>query len=198
MQRAQVRALWEGAARLSTVIRRTLLAPATDGRAVSSARLARLLVPLAVVGATLAMSACETQSPVQTEVSYNPADGVPVDLGAVQLRDLVIISSGKGKPGVLVASMSNTGSTEQRVMFSAGGSASPVYATAPGNSVERLSGTSPVQLPSVPVSPGDVLQMTVQTPTAPAVAVVVPVLSPHGYYATISPSAGSGSATTSP
>jgi hypothetical protein len=173
-------------------MRRTLLAPPTDGRAVSSRRLARLLVPVAVVGATLAMSACETQSPVQTEASYNPADGVPVDLGAVQLRDLVIISSGKGKPGVLVASMINTGSGEQRVMFQSGGSATPVFATAPGNSVEQLSSKSPVQLPSVPVSPGDTLQMTVQTPTAPAVAVVVPVLSPHGYYATITPSENSG------
>lgn len=175
------------------MIRRTLLALPTNGRAVPSARLTRLLVPVAVVGATLAMSACETQSPVQTEASYNPADGVPVDLGAVQLRDLVVISSGKGKPGVLVASMINTSGSEQKVMFQTGGSASPVYASAPGNSVERLSGTTPVQLPSVPVSPGDVLQMTVQTPTAPAVAVVVPVLSPHGYYATVTPGADSGS-----
>ena len=174
-------------------MRRTHLAPPTDGRAVPSARLARMLVPVAVVGASLAMSACETQSPVQTEASYNPADGVPVDLGAVKLRDLVIISSGKGKPGVLVASMSNTGHGEQRIMFQAGGSSSPVYASAPGNSVEQLSSKSPVELPSVPVAPGDTLQMTVQTPTAPAVAVVVPVLSPHGYYSTISPSDSSGS-----
>ncbi len=174
-------------------MRRTLLAPPTDGRAVPSARLARLLVPVAVVGASLAMSACQTQSPVQTEASYNPADGVPVDLGAVKLRDLVIISSGKGKPGVLVASMSNTGNSEQRIMFQGGGSATPVYASAPANSVEQLSGKSPVQLPSVPVAPGDTLQMTVQTPTAPAVAVVVPVISPHGYYATITPSDSSGS-----
>jgi hypothetical protein len=152
----------------------------------------RRLVPVAALGAALALSACQTQSPIQTDVMYDPADGVPVDLGAVQLRDLVVVGSGKDKPGVLSASMSNTGSQAERIAFALPNSA-PVYATAP-----RLSGTSQVQLPAVPVSPGDVVTLTVQSPNAPTTVVVVPVVPANHYYATLAPSAVPSSTTATP
>jgi hypothetical protein len=143
-------------------------------------------VAVAVTGAALALSACQTQSPIQTDVAYVAADGVPVDLGSVQLRDLVVISGGKDKPGVLSASVSNTSGDAQRIAFSLA-QGQPVYAEAPAHSERRLSDATQVQLPAVPVNPGDVVTLNVQSASAPAVVVVVPVLKADGYYASLAP-----------
>jgi hypothetical protein len=167
-------------------MRRTLLAASSGARATPTRPTLRRLLPVAVIGAALSLSACQTQSPIQTDVPYNAADGVPVDLGAVQIRDLVIISEGKDKPGVLSGALINTGGTEQRVAFAAPNS-QPVYASAAPHSEARISGASQVQMPSVPVNPGEVLTLTVQSPSAPAAVVVVPVLPPAEYYQTLRP-----------
>jgi hypothetical protein len=186
VQRVRVRAPVQVAGRLSSVTRRTPLAPRTGGRSTSPRTSLRRLVPVAVAGAALALSACQTQSPIQTDVAYVAADGVPVDLGSVQLRDLVVISGGKGQPGVLSASVSNNSSEAQRIAFSLP-QGQPVYAESPAHSERRLSDDTQVQLPAVPVSAGDVVTLNVQSASAPAVVVVVPVLKPSGYYASLAP-----------
>lgn len=169
-------------------MRRTPLARSTAGRSLSSRRSVRVLLTVGALGAGLALSGCQTQSPIQTDVSYVAADGVPVDLGAVQLRDLVVIATAKGEPGVLSASVSNTSGTAERIAFAAPDS-QPVYAEAPAYSQERLSGSTQVQLPDLPVSPGDVITLTVQAASAPAAVVVVPVVAASGAYATLKPTA---------
>ena len=188
MQRVRVRAPGQVAGRLSSVTRRTPLAPRSGGRSTSPRPSLRRLAPavVAAAGAALTLSACQTQSPIQTDVAYVAADGVPVDLGTVQLRDLVVISGGKGQPGVLSASVSNTGADAQRLSFALP-QGQPVYAEAPAYSERRLSDSSQVQLPAVPVNAGDVVTLSIQTPTAPAVVVVVPVLKASGYYASLAP-----------
>jgi len=100
----------------------------------------------------------------------------------------LVISDGKDKPGVLSASVSNTSGDAQRLAFALP-QGQPVYAETKAYSEERLSDTSQVQLPSVPVNPGDVITLTVQSPAAPAAVVVVPVLPASGYYATLAPTA---------
>ena len=192
MQRAGVRAPWRPPGRLSRVTRRSPLATRPAGRRT----VVRRLVPVAVLGAALALSACQTQSPVQTDVTYDPADGVPVDLGAVQLRDLVVVGTGKGKPGVLSAAVSNKGTKPERVSFALPNSA-PVYATAPASTSQPLSDTTQVQLSQVPVDPGDVVKLNVQSPSARSVVVTVPVVAPYNYYATLSPTSAPTSSPTS-
>ena len=154
----------------------------------------RILLPVAVAGAVVALTGCQTQSPIQTDTPYQAADGVPVDLGPVQIRDLVVVSDGKDKPGVLTGSLINTSDSEQRIAFAAPNS-QPVYATAAAHSQARLSDTSQVQMPSVPVAPGDVITLTVQSPSAPAAVVTVPVLPPAHYYQTVSPTVAPTTAT---
>jgi hypothetical protein len=186
MQRVRVSGQAQAAGRLCPVTRRTPLAPRSGGRSAHPRTALRRLLPLAVAGAALALSACQTQSPMQTDVSYVPADGVPVDLGTVQIRDLVVISGGKDKPGVLSASVSNTSGEAQRIAFALP-QGEPVYAEAPAHSERRLSDASQVQLAQVPVNAGDVVTLSVQSANAPAVVVVVPVLKASGYYSTLTP-----------
>ena len=149
---------------------------------------------MAVAGAALALSACQTQSPIQTDVTYVPADGVPVDLGAVQLRDLVVISGGKDKAAVLSASVSNNSGEAQRIAFALP-QGQPVFAEVPAHSQRRLSDATQVQLPAVAANAGDVVTLSVQSQSTPAVLVVVPVLSATGYYATLAPTASTATAT---
>ena len=195
MQRARVHTPGQAAGRLSPVTRRTPLAPRSGGRSTSPRPFLRRLLPVAVAGAALALSACQTQSPIQTDVTYVPADGVPVDLGTVQLRDLVVISGGKDKAGVLSASVSNNSGQAERIAFALP-QAQPVYAEAPAHSERRLSDATQVQLPAVPANAGDVVTLSVQTPSTPAVLVVVPVLPASGYYASLAPTLAPATAAT--
>ena len=174
-------------------MRRTPLAARSAGRPSPLRR----LVPLAALGAALVLSACQTQSPIQTDASYAPADGVSVDLGVVQVRDLVVVSAGKDKPGVLSASVSNTGGDAQRLAFALP-QAQPVYAESAAHSEARLSEGTQVVLPSVPVSPGDVVTLTVQSPNAPASVLTVPVLPASGYYSTLAPTGVPSTTTATP
>lgn len=163
-------------------MRRSLLAPRVSGRNTSLRR----LLPVALLGAVVALSGCQTQSPIQTDVPYSPGDGVPVDLAAVQLRDLVIVSDGKDKPGVLSASVINNSGQAQRIAFALP-NAEPVFAEAAAHSEKRLSNGTQVTLPNMPVAPGDVVTLSVQSSNAPAAVVMVPVVPASGYYSTLRP-----------
>ena len=135
-------------------------------------------------------------SPIQTNGSYQPADGVAVDLGDVQIRDLVVVSSAKGEVGTLSGMVVNNGTGPVTITFAAGAPSAAgatgdsVSAVAPAGAQTRLSGvagTQPITLPSIPAAPGDIVKVTVSTPADGGSEVSVPVLLPDGYYATITP-----------
>lgn len=129
-------------------------------------------------------------SPIQTTVPYQAANGVAVDLGAVQIRDLVVVSSAKGEPGALSGMVVNTSAQPVTISFAAGPDGGSVLAEAPADKQTRLSGvpgTMPVTLPSVNAAPGDIVLLTISTPAAGTSEVSVPVLPPDGIYAAITP-----------
>jgi len=146
---------------------------------------------LAMTVATAAvLSGCQVMSPVQTTVTYQPANGVAVDLGDVQLRDLVVVSRAKGEVGTLSGMVVNNGTEPVTISFTAGASGGSVMAQAPADKQTRLSGipgTAPVTLPSIDAAPGGIVTLTVSTPAAGASEVSVPVLLPDGIYANITP-----------
>lgn len=150
---------------------------------------APILIATAIAGA-LTLSGCQVMSPIQTNGSYQPADGVAVDLGDVQIRDLVVISSAKGEVGTLSGMVVNNGTGPVTITFAAGATGGSVSAVAPAGAQTRLSGvagTQPITLPSIPAAPGGVVKVTVSTPADGGSEVSVPVLLPDGYYATITP-----------
>jgi hypothetical protein len=147
----------------------------------------------AAVGAVL-LAGCQVASPIQTSVPYNAGDGVPVDLGDVQIRNLVVVADTKGGPGTLSGSLINTAGTAQTVTFSDG--QSQVEAQARPHSQAPISDTAQVVLPSVNATPGGVVRLSVATPASGASVVVVPVLAADLYYKTLAPSAGSTTSAT--
>jgi hypothetical protein len=128
-------------------------------------------------------------SPVQTNVSYQPSDGVAVDLGDVQIRDLVVVTSAKGGVGAFSGMVVNNGTKPVTITFATGADTF-VSAVAPAKTQTRLSGvegTNATTLPNIAAAPGGILKVTIGTPAAGASEVSVPVLAPDGYYATIRP-----------
>lgn len=140
----------------------------------------------AAVVALAVLGACTTQSPVQTNVPYLPADGVPAALGAVQARDLLVVAQAKGSTGVLSGSIVNTGDDTLSITFltradsEAGKLDGPTVELGPRQQ-NRIRG---VQFPEVPVAPGALTEIVLKS-TAGQTYVSVPVLLPDGYYATI-------------
>ena len=152
-----------------------------------------------VAAGAVALSGCQTQSPIQTQFAYQPADGVAVDLGTVQVRDLVVVAGAQDQPGVLSGVVVNRGAQPVRVSFAtaAGGQAS--VEAAAGTSTRLGGGTtaSPAMLPKVATAPGGLLQIEVSTPEGGAQNVTVPLLLPQGYYQTVTPPATSGATSSS-
>jgi hypothetical protein len=153
-----------------------------------------------LLGAAAALAACSTQSPTQTNVPYQPADGIDVDLGALEARGLVLVSAAKGAGGVIVGSLINTGNDPLTVLFLTQEQVQGGPATTGGPSMELEPNSqtpiSGVQIGNVPAAPGDLTTIVLQTKAGQAFA-NVPVLLPDGYYSSATATAVPTSATTS-
>ncbi len=145
-------------------------------RAASALRFAGL------AAATLLASGCGVMSPAQTDYSYIPADGVPLSIPGLDLRNLLIVADSQGGPGTLVGQAVNTGKDAVEVQFGVAGG-SPTGATVPAYSDDAISASgSPVVLGSVPDAPGSMVQLIVATREAGQNTILVPVLPSTRYY----------------
>ncbi|GGM98772.1 hypothetical protein GCM10009721_27180 [Terrabacter tumescens] len=175
-----------GAGRLSPVKRR-IPAPAPARR--PSTR--RVTTVLAGVALALATTGCQVNSPVQTDVAYVPADGVPANVGELALRDLALIGDGSGTV-VISGSAVNLGDQDMTVKIAA--QADPNATTAPTGSEISLRPQEQValaskglQLSGVKTKPGGLVPVTVTSSVGGTTVVKVPVLAPKDYYSTVTP-----------
>lgn len=157
----------------------------------------RVRPTLAVAGVLTAalLGACSTQSPLQTTVPYQPADGIAASSGVVEARDLLVVSDKKDAPGVLSGSIINTSAEPVTVSFmdqetaASGGKGTAIKLKA-----REQMRIETVQFASVPKAPGDMTSIVMQT-TAGQTMVSVPVLLPDGPYATVTPTAPASATT---
>lgn len=142
--------------------------------------------------ATLALAGCQWTSPVTTEMSYDPADGVSGQVGDLQLHNVLVISDAKGGPGNVVGLASNSGAQPLQISVStleAGQSGGPGgQVLVPANSAAQLTPSSAKALtvPSIGVPPGANVQLLVRTGAGQTV-LDVPVLPGEGFYKTFAP-----------
>ena len=151
----------------------------------------------AALGATL-LAACSTQSQAQTNVPYQPADGINLNLGAIDARGLLVVSAAKDAAGVMVGSLINSGPDPVTVTFLTVEQAQSNATDGPSMDVKAYSQTpiSGVQLASVPAAPGDLTTVVLQSSKAGQLFANVPVLLPDGYYSTLTATAPPTTATT--
>ena len=146
--------------------------------------------------AAVALAGCQWTSTIQTDQVYEPADGTSVQVGALQVNNVVVVSQGNGAPGnVTGLAINNTGSPLQvTVGLANGGQAGGPGVTVPAG------GTAPLSAPG-----GQAITVPVQEPAGSHVPLIIssgegqtavnaPVLAPEGYYAEYAPGGGAGTA----
>lgn len=149
-------------------------------------RAASALRASALAGAVLLASGCAVFSPVQTDYDYDAADGVPLTIQGLDLRDLAVVVPAKGGTGIVVGQAVNRSTSAVDVTFAVTGAPTPATVAVPANSGKTLSdAATSIEIPGIPAAPGEMVELTVTTDQAGANVVKVPVLPNTGYYSNL-------------
>ncbi len=153
----------------------------------------RRTIPALAAGAVaVALTAgCQVFSPVQTDVPYAAADGVPVDVGQLALRDLVLVGDGKGEAVVSGSAVNLSG---ESITMQLQPEADPATGAASGGSQLDLKPREQVnladrslQLSGITARPGSIINVKITASTGGTTLAQVPLLPPLNYYSTITP-----------
>ncbi|CCH78252.1 conserved exported hypothetical protein [Nostocoides japonicum T1-X7] len=141
-----------------------------------------------VMSAGVGLSGCAAMSPVQTQESYQPADGVALNLGSIRIDNLLVVAPTKGGPGTVSASVVNDTGQPVAIEFADKTSgATAQFAAPPGVATPVSADSNLVQLASVSAGPGSNITMTVTTATTGTAQVTVPVLATQSFFQTLLP-----------
>ncbi len=142
---------------------------------------------------TAALAACTYTSPATTTLDYAPSDGIKAEVGEITVLNALVVSSGQGAPGVLVAGLVNSGDEATTVSLGVAGDPEVVVIElAPAESVLLGTGDGddaiiPV-IDGVDVVSGATVELTITVPQGGgALDVAVPVYPPVREYADILP-----------
>ena len=80
--------------------------------AMNRAQRAKLALTAAALGIGLLASGCGYTNPQQTSEQYQSSDGIITDLGPLQLRNILIVSSGEDQPGRVIGAVYNSSSQD--------------------------------------------------------------------------------------
>jgi len=160
---------------------------------------------LVALASPLVLSGCFVLSPVTTDNSYDPAEGVDLETEGLQIENLLVISEGEGAPGVISGYAVNTAipgrqptePSEQddimiQVALQEGGQSIDAGSkvTLTPAKAKRLDGRNddgefkdPMTVSEVPVLTGSMTTLRVTTSAGEAVSAKVPVLPPEEYFA---------------
>ena len=147
----------------------------------------RVTAPLAVAAA-LTLGGCATMSPVQTDVLYQPADGINLNLGeGLIVRGLVVIGEADADgPGRVSGQFINNTGQSVAVTFHAGDA--QVSTSIPAWGSVNLADEDDLTFEAIPAAAGDLLPVAIRTATAgDNVAQVPVVLGGEGIYADFTP-----------
>lgn len=147
----------------------------------------RAVAALAALAAgTSLLGGCQIISPRQTDKMYDAGDGVSVDVGEVQVRNLVVVGTKAGGAGTVSGAVGNPTDAPVTVTFST--AEAKVDAQIPAHStIDLSSAESKVVLTKVDDAPGDMTQLSVSTAAAGQSPVLVPVVPGTGFYEGLAP-----------
>jgi Predicted solute binding protein len=142
-------------------------------------------------------SGCMVFNPVQTDVPYEPADGISAEVGNLAIRDLLLVGGG-GQTAVVSGAVINLGDEPIRVQVvpqdqAASGGGSEV-AVGPRGHVNLAD--KGLRFEGLAAKPGTIVPVAVTAQPGGTTIVDVPVLAATGPYATLTPAAGGPEATT--
>ena len=160
----------------------------------------RGLATLATAGFLPVLASC-SGAPVGTMTPYNPSDGVSASVGAISARNLLVVGSAVGQPGLVSGVLLNDSAAAITVSLASGQSpAVSVDVPAGGSVLLGAAPSEPVSTPVLGVATATVVQFDALTRPAGAVlplslstagggttTVQVPVLPATLEYASITP-----------
>lgn len=147
----------------------------------------------AVLG--LGLGGCQLTSPITTDISYDPADGVSAAADGVTVSDLLVVSESQGGPGRVSGLVSNAGTEPATVTIALEDRIEVASIEVPPGHAVRLdgepllssAGIDPVTIEEVTVPPGAFLTLRVGVEGGSTVSAEAPVLLPEGPYAELAP-----------
>ena len=83
--------------------------------AMNRAQRGKLALTAAALGASLLTAGCGYITPQQTSHQYSASDGIRADLGPLQLRNILIVSTGENDPGRLIGAVYNSSSKDVKL-----------------------------------------------------------------------------------
>lgn len=171
--------------------------------AMNRAQRGKLALTAAALGASLLTAGCGYITPQQTSHQYSASDGIRADLGPLQLRNILIVSTGEDKPGRLIGAVYNSSSKDVKLTVN-GAKGSQTEVPVKANSYTLLNEDSDEAILSTTGGkPGSLVDVKIsENGTNVSNTVKVPVLDAtlaeyKDYVPTPSPSATSSSASPS-
>ncbi len=150
---------------------------------------ARLGAGLALAVGALALSGCSATNPVLTNEPYAASDGVNQTLGPLSFGNLLVLAAERDAPGTLLGSVTNASDRVARVEIGLAGTPTTVEVPA-GATVILGPEATPVDLGTVPVPPGALVEVMLGSDADGTTSVQAPVLDGTlEYYATLVPEA---------
>jgi hypothetical protein len=109
----------------------------------------------------LSVTGCGYINPQQTSEQYSASDGTRTDLGALQLRNFIIIADGEDKPGRVIGAVYNT-SSKDVVLTIKGAAGSQAEVPVKQKSYTMLNDSAaPAILSAAGAKPGSVAEVTI-------------------------------------
>ena len=145
--------------------------------AMNRAQRGKLALTAAALGVSLLTAGCGYITPQQTSHQYSASDGIRADLGPLQLRNILIVSSGEDGPGRLIGAVYNSSSKDVKLTVN-GAKGSQTEVPVKANSFTLLNeNTDPAILSTTGGKPGSLVDVKIsENGTNVTSTVKVPVL----------------------
>ncbi|MDP9906309.1 hypothetical protein J2S90_003288 [Arthrobacter bambusae] len=111
----------------------------------------------------LSVTGCGYINPQQTNEQYSPSDGVREDLGSLQLRNMLIVSTDANKPGRVIGAVFNTSSSDATLTISGAGGSQATIPVKAKSQTYLNENTDPAILSTSGGAPGSMVSVTIKT-----------------------------------
>lgn len=124
----------------------------------------KLAMAAAAIGiGLLSVTGCGYINPQQTNEQYSPSDGVRDDLGSLQLRNMLIVSTDANKPGRVIGAVFNTSSSDATLTISGAGGSQATIPVKAKSQTYLNENTDPAILSTSGGAPGSMVSVTIKS-----------------------------------
>lgn len=151
------------------------LAPAHAARRAGTRTGSALLLPAVLA---LGLTGCSATNELTTIGAYDASDGVSGTAGDVRAGNLVLVSAGEGEPGRLIGFLTNDAAQDTQASLSLAEGGAPVAVELGASETVQLGDMEGdgVLFESVPVIPGAMADVVLESPLGGSTTIPVPVL----------------------